>query len=477
MIINTNIASLNAQNNLDKSQNALATSLQRLSSGIRINSAKDDAAGLAITTRMTAQINGLNQAARNANDAISLAQTADGGLNSITNSLHRMRELAVQSANSTNSASDRAALQQEMSQLSSEIDRVASTAQFNGINLLDGSFSNQAFQVGANANQTISLSSIGSARANTLGQYQGFASTSLGTITNGAASALTVTLDGPGTVYNLGTLATDARAIANAINAQDVMGLTATADATVATGTTTTTATAIGTASFTLNGVTISVANTAAVAGSGGVGNRANALAAINAVSANTGVVASDNGSGLVLTASDGRNISIAGFAAGTATASTVADFGLGGLTTTTSIVHASYQAASGSSVTSVTFSAGAGLAGNTATVGTTGTALSALDVSTSNGATTALVAIDAALSAVNSTRASLGAYQNRFSSAIENLRATAENLSASRSRINDADFATETANMTRNQIIQQAGVSVLSQANQAPQLALKLLQ
>lgn len=477
MIINTNIASLNAQNNLAKSQSGLATSLERLSSGLRINSAKDDAAGLAIASRMTGQINGMNQAARNANDAISLAQTADGGLASISNNLQRMRELAVQSANATNSATDRAALQEEMGQLNAEIDRVASTSQFNGINLLDGSFSNQSFQVGANANQTISMGTIGSARTSALGLYNGFASTSLGAITNGAASALSVTLAGPGTTYNLGSIATDASAIANAVNQQGIKGLTATAAATVATGTTTTTGTAIGTASFTLNGLSISVANTSATAGSGGVGNRANALAAINAVSASTGVVASDNGSGLVLTAADGRNIAVAGFAAGTATASTLADFGLGGLATTTSTVSVSYQASAGSTVTGVTFSAGAGLAGSTVSVGSTGTALSAIDVTTAANATTALVAIDAALSAVNSERATLGAYQNRFSSAVDNLQTTSENLSASRARIQDADFAAETADMTRNQILQQAGVSVLSQANQAPQLALKLLQ
>jgi flagellin len=154
-ILSTNIASLNAQRNLNSSQSALSTSLQRLSSGMRINSAKDDAAGLAISQRFTAQINGANQAARNASDGISLAQTAEGDLAQITNNLQRIRELAVQSANATNSTSDRAALQQEASQLISEIDRVAQTSQFNGVNLLDGSFTNKQFQVGADSGQTI----------------------------------------------------------------------------------------------------------------------------------------------------------------------------------------------------------------------------------------------------------------------------------------------------------------------------------
>ena len=156
-IINTNIASLNAQNNLNKSQSSLQNALQRLSSGLRINSAKDDAAGMAISSRMTAQINGLNQAARNANDGISLAQTAEGSLNAIADNLQRLRDLSVQSSNASNSASDRASMNAEATQLVAEINRVASTSQFNGVNLLDGSFQSQAFQVGANAgaSQTI----------------------------------------------------------------------------------------------------------------------------------------------------------------------------------------------------------------------------------------------------------------------------------------------------------------------------------
>ena len=168
-VINTNVLSLNAQRNLNKSGSDLATSLQRLSSGLRINSAKDDAAGLAIANRMTSQIRGLNQAARNANDGISLAQTAEGGLGTVTNSLQRIRELSVQSANATNSATDRAALQSEAAQLIAEIDRVASTSSFNGVKLLDGTFTSQQFQVGADANQTISVSSIASARTADLG--------------------------------------------------------------------------------------------------------------------------------------------------------------------------------------------------------------------------------------------------------------------------------------------------------------------
>ena len=169
--INTNVSSLTAQYNVDKTANALTSAITRLSSGLRINSAADDAAGLAISDRFTAQINGLNQAAQNANDGISLSQTADGALSSVSDNLQRIRELAVQSANATNSSSDRASLQLEVTQLQAEIDRVATQTQFNGTNLLDGSFTAKAFQVGANAGQTITVSSIASARSSALGQY------------------------------------------------------------------------------------------------------------------------------------------------------------------------------------------------------------------------------------------------------------------------------------------------------------------
>src|SRR5581483_5531854 len=355
-IINTNIASLNAQRNLNGSQSSLSVSLQRLSSGLRINSAKDDAAGLAISERMTSQINGLNQAVRNANDGISLSQTAEGDLVQITNNLQRMRELAVQASNATNSSSDRAALNQEVTQLSQEIDRVAKASSFNGVKLLDGTFTTQTFQVGANntSNDQISVASLVNAKASVLGQFNGFNSSALGAITNGAATNLSITLTGPGTVYNLGNVATGASAIANAINASGINGLTASAAVnTAAAGTSA--ATAVGSSTFTLNGLTITVANTGTTAAAL-PGNRANTVAAINAQSASTGVTATDNGSGVVLSAADGRNIVLAGFAAGSATAATLADYGLGGVGTTTGTVNATYVMPSGSAVSSVVF-------------------------------------------------------------------------------------------------------------------------
>ena len=470
--INTNISSLTAQRNATRTQGDLSTAINRLSSGLRINSAKDDAAGLAISERFTSQIRGLNQAARNANDGISLSQVAEGGLGSIGGNLQRMRELAVQSANATNSASDRVALQQEVSQLAAEIDRVATQTQFNGTNLLDGSFAAQQFQVGANAGQTITVSSINSARTSTLGQFNGFNAQSLGTITNGAASALSVTLVGPGTVVGLGTVATDAKAIASALNASGITGISASArpnGVNAATGALTSGST-VGSATFVLNGTTIALTQSNNLQT-----NLASTVAAINAQSANTGVIATNTGSGVSLAAADGRNISIGAIALGTATNTALTDFGLAAAGTTTGIVDATYQAPSGTSVTSLTF-AGAGLS-STQPVAQTGTAIAAVDITTVAGANAALSAVDAALASVNSSRAALGAIQNRFSSTIENLQTSGENLSASRSRIQDADFAMETANLARAQVLQQAGTAMIAQANQLPQQVLALLR
>jgi flagellin len=472
--INTNLVSLNAQRNADRTQNELSTAIARLSSGLRINSARDDAAGLAIAERFTAQVRGTNQAARNANDGISLAQTAEGALASVSANLQRIRELAVQSANATNSASDRAALQSEVAQLQAEIDRVATQTAFNGTKLLDGSFAAQSFQVGANVGETISVSSIASARTNALGGYQGYnlSNLSIGTASSTAA-ALTVTVGGGATVA-LGTVAVDAKAIAAAINSGNVAGLSATANATSrAAGTSAAgSASASGTAVYTINGVAINIA--------GGIGagalatNRANAVAAINAQSAATGVTASDNGSGVSLAAADGRNITTS-YAVGGFTASTVANFGLNTDGTFGSTVNVGYTAPTGTTG-NVVFAQTAGF-NNTTAIAATGTAVGALDITSVAGANAALSSIDAALSTVNSSRASLGAIQNRFQSTIENLQTASENLSAARSRIQDADFAAETAALSRAQVLQQAGTAMVAQANQLPNQVLTLLR
>ena len=473
--INTNLSSLTAQRNSSKTQNDLSTAINRLSSGLRINSAKDDAAGLAISERFTSQIRGLNQAARNANDGISLAQTAEGALGSIGSNLQRMRELAVQSANATNSTSDRAALQQEVSQLTAEIDRVATQTQFNGLNLLDGSYLAQQFQVGANAGQTITVTGISSSRASALGQFQGFTLTnqSIGTPGN-TPTALSVTV-GAGTTVALGSVAVDAKAQAAAINAGGVAGLTATANATsVPAATQTAVGSASGTAIVTVNGLAINVAGT--TGGAGAASNRANFVSALNAQSAATGVVASDTGSGVTLTSADGRNVTLS-YAADGYTGSSLTDFGVGAVSGTTygGSVNISYTAPTGTTG-SVVFAQTGGLASTTA-IAATGTAVSAIDISTVAGANAALTAVDAALTTVNSNRATLGAIQNRFMSTIENLQTSSENLSASRSRIQDADFAAETANLSRAQVLQQAGTAMIAQANQLPQQVLSLLK
>lgn len=475
-VINTNIASLNAQRNLGASQSSLQTSLQRLSSGLRINSAKDDAAGLAISERMTSQIGGLNQAARNANDGISLAQTAEGALSQIGNNLQRIRDLAVQAANGSNSSSDRAALNNEASQLISEINRVATTTNFNGVNLLDGSFTAQTFQVGANSGDTISISSIASARSSALGvgSSSSYSTTVTGAaLTSGAAlTAGGLTVNG----YNVGASASDGvsfssatgSAIAKAAAINAISGSSGVTASVVASSSTYTAAAAGGAFSFTLNGVTVSGTNTAnsAVAAT-------EVAAAINAVSSQTGVTATADATtgAYVLNAADGRNITVtSGTAGGSGVAASGTTFGAVTLSSTSS----SGITLGGTQATAAIVGSAAGYNSATTTVGA---GLSSLSLTTAAGATAALSTLDSALANINSSRASLGAYQNRFASAVTSLQTNAENLTASRSRIRDADFAQETAALTRGQVLQQAGTAILAQANSLPQGVLALLR
>jgi len=464
--INTNVASLNAQRNLNASQGSLATSLQRLSSGLRINSAKDDAAGLAISERFSTQIRGLNQATRNANDGISLAQTAEGDLVQISENLQRMRELSVQSANATNSTSDREALQKEITALSAEVDRIANQSSFNGQKLLNGTFTSKAFQVGANAGETIQINNISSARATEIGGFK-FSSTAVTsaalsdgdlTIKVGSSSAVTVGASTAGA--GAGQSAASAWAKAQAINAANA-GVTATASTSVA-GVAMTGADLTGT--ITINGIqtatfTTQAADTAA--------SRASAISAINAISDKTGVTASADTSGVKLTAADGRDIQIA-FGTLTSAATGVADtstnYGTLSLTSSSATVEIGGAAP-----------AKAGLSAGAAT--TTLSAVSSIDIGTQSGASSAISVLDAALQSVNNSRANLGAIQNRFSSVVNSLQVAAENLSSSRGRIVDADFAQETANLTRGQILQQAGTAMLAQANSLPQNVLSLLR
>jgi flagellin len=475
--VNTNLSSLNAQRNLTTSQSSLATSLQRLSSGLRINSAKDDAAGLAIADRLTSQIKGSDQAARNANDGISLAQTAEGDLAQIGTNLQRIRELAVQSSNGTQSASDRASLNNEATQLASEIDRIASKSSFNGVNLLDGSFSAQAFQVGANntANDSITISSISSARIASLGGSGSSTSTTVaGGVTTGALTAGQLTLNGfqvgaSAVGSGAGQSASSAFSISAAINAvSSQSGVTATAVATTITGAAATAFTSVTSgATVSINGVQLG--NIAA--GGTAPGQGANVAAAINLVTGQTGVTATADNAGLVtLKAADGRDIVVgAGL--------TAANSGLTPATTTGKVTLNSTNAAgivvSGGTPGNAGFSAGTTSPSTTLTVNS----ISSISLLTASGSQNALSAIDGALASVNASRASLGAYQNRFVSAVSSLQTTSENLTASRSRIQDADFASETANLTRGQILQQAGTAILAQANSLPNGVLALLR
>ena len=458
--INTNVASLNAQNQLNKSQGLSDQALQRLSSGLRINSAKDDAAGLAISTRFSAQISGLNVAQRNANDGISYAQTAEGALGEITNALSRIRDLAVQSANDTNSASDRAALNQEAEALINEVNRIASATQFNGQNILDGSLETLQFQVGANAGQTISVSGVDT-RGSQLGSetFVGAGSAIQGDIATLAGDSLTVNgvaIDGTGV--------TDVEGLIAAVNAKSgTTGVTAVKQ------NETFVSTAVGAnlaadRTLTINEVAIDLTS----------GSTAQQIVdRVNEFSTQTGVTASLDSGDLVLTDSTASTIEIdvsdATELTGLETTATSYDAGLelrtevGGAINVSSGTPANVEAVLGT--------------GNSGSLTTTSNTLTNVDISDRDTASKAIGTIDQALDQVNSLRAELGAVQSRFESTISNIASTVENLSAANSRILDADFAAETAKLSKAQVLQQAGISVLAQANARPQQVLSLLQ
>ncbi|NVD98343.1 flagellin [Massilia sp. BJB1822] len=485
-VINTNIASLNSQRNLSGSQSALNTSLQRLSSGMRINSAKDDAAGLAISDRMTSQIRGMTQASRNANDGVSLAQTAEGALSSSGDILQRIRELAVQSSNSTNSASDRQALQTEVGQLASELNRIAQTTSFNGQTLLDGTMGTANFQVGADANQLISANGA-NFLTNTYGNNrvendQFVAIDATNHIDNTGKSITINGVRGSATIKTGNTGATPpevqstAKSISESINKQaGATGVTASArtDANL-------TLTASTAYSFTLEGDNLGKATT--ISFTTGAGNTATDYAsginAINAKSASTGVTAqfdTVNG-GIKLTHASGTDITID---AGTNPTVQMASYKADGTMN-------AMQAAAAKFVVNgrVTYDSESSFSVNDSGSGLVATntsgklmAVADIDITTFDGAQKALKITDAALATVNNQRAQYGALQSRFASTISNLASTTENLSSSRSRIQDTDFAAETASLTRGQILQQAGTAMLAQANSLPNGVLSLLR
>lgn len=479
-IINTNIASLNSQRNLSTSQSALSTSLQRLSSGLRINSAKDDAAGLAISERFTSQIRGLDQARRNANDGVSLLQTAEGSLQSTGDILQRVRELAVQSANATNSAGDRKAIQQEVGQLLSEADRISQTSEFNGLKLLDGTFGTATFQVGANAGQTIQATTA-NFRTNNYGNNE-YTNTAPATTTAGTAySAGTFDVQGlQSATINVATTDT-AQSLASTINgAAEKTGVTATAkteqSATFVAG---------GVYSLALKSDNGTPANvTFTVGASLNATGLASAISAFNDVSASTGVTVKMNSAsnGIVLTNAAGNNITLTNNSTAAGSVVTTGAMDAAGTVGATVAVAASGGSAVTMGYISMNSDKGFSVGNTTGTNavsnnGATLNAVSGIDVSTVKGSNDALKVLDSALAAVNSQRASFGALQSRFETAVTSLQSTSENLSASRSRIQDTDFAAETAKLTRGQILQQAGTAMLAQANSLPNGVLSLLR
>lgn len=581
MFINTNVASINGQRNLNKSTEMLQTSMQRLSSGLRINSAKDDAAGMQISNRLTSQINGLNVATRNANDGISMAQVAEGALQESTNILHRMRDLAIQAANGTYSDGDRAALQEEVTQLQRELDRIAETTTFGDRKLLDGTFGTEQFQVGAKAFQTIAVS-VGSFYAEDLGSesYElgafnsnhavgsksaissgnlsnftnsasalslgaglgnfsvGFYSNTSGAVTNPfnalGNSGLTVELGVKGTLGSATAVLLDE--FGSAYNVQRSIQSIATETGVDADARTTValdfwqgssdTGIFMNTNTNELDGVTFQFDLKGLNAGSDDDPARikftivntedlSSAVNAVNEAAGETGISASLTGDGrLVLTSERGDNIRIenlqvAGDLASQAAVRATTYTYEGEVSNDKDSIAQGWLVSAGTaqSVFTDTNSVYAEFVGvvrmssnddfklslvdtttamNDAAMILQGTAATSaisdketvddINISTAIGAQLAIDIIDGALSHIDSQRAGLGAVQNRLTSTISNLQNVIENASGSRSRIRDADFAIETAQMTKNQILQQAGTSILAQANQLPQSALSLL-
>ena len=491
-VINTNVSAIAAQNSLRTTGLNQSTAMERLSSGIRINSAKDDAAGLAISTRMTANIRGLAAAIRNANDGISLTQTAEGSLASISDNLQRIRELAVQSANSTNNATDRAALHAEAAQLVSEIDRIASNSTFNGIKLLDGSYQDQSLQVGAGneANDRISVS-IASAKSSSLGVGGGSSyNTSITSAAVGATAMLSGGLSingfvvGASNTDGVSSTGSDASGIAvaaaiNAVSGQSAV--VATVQKTERTGTTVADGAqaALASGAVLINGVNIGAIEAAASP----VARGAQMTAAINAKSGQTGVVAtfSTTTGAVNLSALDGRNIAITATTGTTQTATGLTfTEGDGTTTITRSTVKLASSNAAGitiAGITAASLTASGLTAGYSASTATAGAGVSTIDLSTAAGSQTALSTLDKAINSITDARASMGAYHNRLTASVANLENSSMNLQASRSRILDTDYAKETTNLAKAQIIQQAATAMLAQANQSAQSVLALLK
>jgi len=582
--VNTNITSLGVQKNLNKASDALSTSMSRLSSGLKINSAKDDAAGLQIANRLTSQIKGLTVAVKNANDGISIAQTAEGAMQESTSILQRMRELALQSANGSNSEDDRTSLQQEFTALSGELTRISTSTTFGGRNLLDGSFSNTSFQIGSSANETISfgmgnvsatglkgtyseanvksaVTDLSASVTSNVVKFPDVTTTSSPavarvesgtTFTGGTAGSFTVN----GAPVTLDGTEADAAAVATKINSalnlasnttltangssgslvftdtagtDVVIGGTPDADFGLATLSVTTAgspATTAGTAPGTTLGAVAQISINGQNVDFTAIDDLAAIKAAIDQANTdhNTGVTATINKGRIELSSTDGKAIELAN-GSGTGGAGGLAKLGLSSGTTEAKLIDATSISINGSEVK---FSAGSTMDDIVSTINSASTGVSAsknadntlqlfsdsnitiADGSAGNGLNTlglttaaaavteattmettvadlsildpstaqqAIQALDGAIQQVDSQRAQLGAVQNRFDSTVSNLQSISENSSAARSRVQDADFASETAELTKQQTLQQASTAILSQANQLPSAVLKLLQ
>ncbi|MDH5544753.1 MAG: flagellin [Gammaproteobacteria bacterium] len=478
MNINTNVSSINAQKNLNRTESKIKTPLERLSSGKRINSARDDAAGLAIVARMTTQILGTSQAIRNTNDGISLAQVAEGALQEASGILQRVRELAVQSVNATNSDSDRDALQQEVGQLTSELNRIAQTTEFNGQKLLDGSFNTALFQVGPNAGNVISANTK-NFQTDQYGDNRLEGNTSSVDLASRIAAPGSVDITGSEGTATVNYDAGDSAAtIAQNVNlVSESTGVTAFAQTEIdlefsAAG------------SYQLN-ITADNGETKTVAfeidNNTGVESLNQAAQAFNDQTATTGVVASvkEDGSGITLTHFGGENITLSDTS--NANDGDVVVKGASSTQTLTADAVADTVEVTGQ----VTFDSekSFSVTGNAGDVITNSTEASKLlevaelDVSTVDASNKALAMVDAAIASVSSQRAAYGALQSKFESTIRNSETYHVNLSASRSRIEDADYAKETAELTRSLILKKSGIAMLAQANLRPQLALNLLK
>jgi len=498
LTVNTNVASLNAQRNLGSSSSSLQTSLERLSSGSRINSAKDDAAGLQISNRLTSQINGLGVAVKNANDGISLAQTAEGALQESTNILQRMRDLALQSANGGNGDSERKALNDEVVQLKNELDRISTTTKFGSKSLFDGGFS-ENIQVGAQANETISVK-IDSFRTTDLGTTASRDATKASLSAGSAPTSLTIRDADVTTAATPGSVTTSTVGLAVPATDTDITvgGNTVTitgggdlsnvaADIAAETGYTATYDAGNNQLTIT-NGaddVDVDLTNIG-----GGAIASTNFVASETTPANNNFSISLDGGTTSVDIAIDAGNYTTLESLADNINQKLAGDSALAGNVRATvdqgKLQFVTTATGSDAQVTLTAGTAGDALANLKFADGdaATGTAAGAqaansvekIDISTVDGAQSAIATIDAALQEVDVTRASLGAIQNRFDSTISNLQNVSENASAARGRIQDTDYAAETANLTKNQILQQAGTAILAQANQLPQAVLSLL-